>query len=593
MDNIDQIYSKPLKSSRSGPLFMAFSYPTKISPETIALYILAHTKPHDSILDVFGGSGTTGLAALLCDKPNQKLLDLVAESKLQVKFGPRTAYVSEISGLGSFVAIVMSSKIDSKKFSSEAINLIKRVLVKIKDIYKAKDPDGKDGEIRHVIYSEYLICPKCKNETSFGEACVSSSPLKIEHSWTCTSCGSVNLSTNSERVLEDLFDPILEKPRRVRKRRPYKVYGQTGKMKWKRFATDQDAGQIRWNEDWSTDKVPIHKINWGDLYRSGYHSGIDFLHDFYTTRNLGVMSILWDEVQNTAPEYQDALKLWILSYNASHSTLMTRVVLKKNQSDFVLTGAQPGVLYISSLPVEKNIIKGLERKIKTFTDAFSLVENSSSEVITNWGSSTNLNIGAASIDYVFTDPPFGDYIPYSELNILNEVWLDRITDVKEEAIISKNQNKNAFDYETILTSVFSEVRRVLKEDGNLSVVFHSASPKVWQALKQTFYNTQFDVIHNSILHKDQSSFKQTNSNTSVKGDAVLLLKKGGVDSSLELSEADLLSTLITEARLMDSPLELERERLYSRYVGFCMTNQIEVALGAKEFYSKIEPMVAG
>ena len=55
---------------------------------------------------------------------------------------------------------------------------------------------------------------------------------------------------------------------------------------------------------------------------------------------------------------QDALKLLLLSYNATHCTLMTRVVAKKNAKDFVLTGAQSGVLYISKLPVEKNIILG-------------------------------------------------------------------------------------------------------------------------------------------------------------------------------------------------------------------------------------------
>ncbi len=65
-------------------------------------------------------------------------------------------------------------------------------------------------------------------------------------------------------------------------------------------------------------------------------------------------------------DLQSALRLWVLSYNASHSTLMTRVVLKKNSKDFVLTGAQSGVLYVSGLPVEKNIFAGLRRKISVF-----------------------------------------------------------------------------------------------------------------------------------------------------------------------------------------------------------------------------------
>lgn len=591
MDNISRIYQEPLKSTRSGSLFMAFSYPTKISPETIALYILAHTKPNDTILDVFGGSGTTGLAALLCDTPNQKLFDLIENAKLEVEFGPRKAVISEISGLGSFISLVLSSKINGDTFAIQAKELLRRAKRKLQDTYEAIDPEGNKGELRHIIYTEYLVCSKCKSEESFGDACVSNEPLAINPNWKCSHCDAINSSANSDRVMEEVYDPLLKTNRKVRKRRPYKVYGQTGKVKWKRLSNSQDKLNTEWKQGWNIKSVPIHKMDWGDLYRSGYHSGIEYLHDFYTARNLGVNSVLWEEIKNAPTEYQDALKLWILSYNASHSTLMTRVVLKKNQQDFVLTGAQPGVLYISSLPVEKNIIKGLERKIKTFKDAFSLVENSSSEVITQWSSSSKLDIDSQSIDYVFTDPPFGDYIPYSELNIINEVWLNRITDNKEEAIISKNQNKNASDYENLLSFVFSEVNRVLKEDKNISVVFHSASSKVWNALKQTFKSADLEVINNSVLQKEQSSFKQTNSKTSVKGDAVLLLRKGNNATSSEISESELLEKLINEAKLKDNPLELERERLYSRYVGYCMKNQFTVELDAKEFYTKIESLI--
>src|SRR3546814_18263236 len=62
------LYRQPLAAKRTGALYGAFPYPTKISPEAIALYIAAHTKPGDTVFDGFGGSGTTGLAALLCDR---------------------------------------------------------------------------------------------------------------------------------------------------------------------------------------------------------------------------------------------------------------------------------------------------------------------------------------------------------------------------------------------------------------------------------------------------------------------------------------------------------------------------------------------
>ena len=73
MTNLKKLFKNPLPSARSGAFFNAFSYPTKISPESIAVYIASITKPGDTVLDAFGGSGSTGLAALLCEHPTDNM----------------------------------------------------------------------------------------------------------------------------------------------------------------------------------------------------------------------------------------------------------------------------------------------------------------------------------------------------------------------------------------------------------------------------------------------------------------------------------------------------------------------------------------
>src|SRR3546814_17699235 len=52
---------------------------------------------------------------------------------------------------------------------------------------------------------------------------------------------------------------------------------------------------------------------------------------------------------------------------------MTRVVAKSGQKDLVVTSAQPGVLYVSGLPVEKNFFAGLRRKLTTIAQAFETI----------------------------------------------------------------------------------------------------------------------------------------------------------------------------------------------------------------------------
>ena len=76
VNNIKTLFKRPLPSARSGAFFNTFSYPTKISPESIAVYIAATTKPGETVLDTFGGSGSTGIAALLCEHPTDRMKEL-------------------------------------------------------------------------------------------------------------------------------------------------------------------------------------------------------------------------------------------------------------------------------------------------------------------------------------------------------------------------------------------------------------------------------------------------------------------------------------------------------------------------------------
>ena len=104
------------------------------------------------------------------------------------------------------------------------------------------------------------------------------------------------------------------------------------------------------------DSIPLVEIPWGDLYRRGYHQGITHLHHFYTRRNLIMFARLWERTEAYRSDLRNTLRFWLLSYNAAHATIMTRVVAKSGQKNLVVTSAQPGVLYVSGLPVEKNLI---------------------------------------------------------------------------------------------------------------------------------------------------------------------------------------------------------------------------------------------
>jgi len=80
-------------------------------------------------------------------------------------------------------------------------------------------------------------------------------------------------------------------------------------------------------------------------------------------------------------------------------------------------------------------------------------------------------IGDSSIDYIFTDPPYGDAVPYFGLSLMWSSWLGihNTLDFDKEIIISErgDYEKELEDYRKMLASSFREMFRVLKNGGTV------------------------------------------------------------------------------------------------------------------------------
>lgn len=585
-DLLRKLYDKPLPATRTGALYNAFSYPTKISPEAIAVFIATHTSPGATILDAFSGSGTTGIATLLCDKPTATMESIAKELGIAPKWGPRKAILHEIGTLGAFVSTTLCSPPDPDQFAKSAAELCEKARAAISWMYAAEGPDGEPGRIRHAIWSDAIICPNCQTETSYWDAALLREPLRFAEEFKCIDCKKTHKVNECARAVETVHDDLLGKCVERKKRVLTRIYGVSGKSKWQRAPTKADHDIFARIE--STDiplGAPVSELEWGDLHRSGYHRGITHLHHFYTRRNFAAVATMWALAQTFPEDVRDALKLLVLSYNSTHSTLMTRVVVKKGQGDLVLTGSQSGVLYVSGLPVEKNVIDGVERKSKSFRDAFALLHGSSSTVRVANESSEKISLPDSTVDYVFTDPPFGDYIPYAEINQINEIWLGKTTDREREVIVSEAQGKNVSHYGRMMGNVFLEIARVLKPNGLATVVFHSAKADVWRALSGAYGEAGLRVEATSVLDKIQASFKQVVSDVSVKGDPLLLLSKGIADEASELAPEGVADEVLARA-LELGPEERELQRLYSRFVARCLELRMDVRMDASEFYTR-------
>lgn len=557
--------------------------------------IACHTKPGDLVFDGFGGSCTTALAALLCSKPSDELRAIAKARGLTPSWGPRRAVVYELTGLGSFIGQTFASQPDPIAFASAATRLLDEAERRYGWLYQIVDEHGAPAFARHFIWSELVECPSCHSELPLWDACVKLKPARIADRWKCPECGKVADLDATSRVSEQRFDALLQTTLTSKARRLARVDGITARRHWTRQPSECDLELVaRIESEPVPPTVPIVPmmgkggVGWGDLWRSGYHEGITHVHHFYTRRNLIALGGLYALVENEPRPIRDALRFWISSYNSSHSSLMTRVVAKQDQPELVLTSAQPGVLYISGLPVEKNVFHGLKRKITTIRDAFAVIHGLKGHVEVRQGSSTRTSLDTGSVDYVFTDPPFGGNIPYSEVNFISEAWLGRSTRNRDEAVVSSAQSKGIGAYETLLTKAFREMRRILKPSGRATVVFHSTQSEVWRALAQAYSAAGFGVELSNILDKKQGSFKQVTTVNSAKGDPMLLLTPKGSDRIVDaISPLSLMEQLLSEAEAAADPQERLPQRIYSRFVGHYLRRHSSPPLDADEFYAKL------
>ena len=588
LQNINNLFSRPLPSSRSGAFYNTFPYPTKISPEAIAVYIASMTKPGDTVLDAFAGSGSTGIAALLSESPTEKMISTAKELGVEPTWGKRNAILYEIGTYATFATRTLTNRLKAKEFSVAVNSFIKQAEQTVGRMYAAKAPNGKDGWIRHVIWTEVLVCPECGAEIDYFENGTSRNPAAFSSSVNCPGCHRTLAVERIPFATESYYDKLLRKVIFRKKRKLAWVYGTSGTENWDRAATTDDEALIRKIEEEFIPNETARTIEWGDLHRAGYHYGITHLHHFYTIRNYRVMSELW-KLAETYPEREaDALKLLLLSYNEAHCTLMTRVVAKHDAKDFVLTGAQSGVLYISKLPVEKNILLGLQRKAKPFVETYRMLENCHGSVEVRNASSAKMIESDMSVDFVFTDPPFGDFIPYAEVNQINELWLPKVTARAEEVIISNAQKKNVENYREMLTKVFREINRVAKNDSMIAVVFHAAKAEVWGAFADAVKAAGLEIEQSSFLDKTQASFKQVVSKSAVQGDPIFLLKKNVSIKTTILSEEQILREVIAENA---HKTEIEQRHCYSLYIGKCMENGINVKRDAAQVYDYIRNLL--
>jgi len=170
-----------------------------------------------------------------------------------------------------------------------------------------------------------------------------------------------------------------------------------------------------------------------------------------------------------------------------------------------------------------------------------------------------LPIENESIDYIFTDPPYGDAVPYFEQSIIWNSWLKFKPDYLNEIVVtdSKVRNKNTSVFEQDINLAFSEIRRVLKKGKYFSLTYHSLSGLEWKAITNACIKNGFSLHNYEWLVQKSFTPRQINRLKSVKGDVLVTFIKSDSPSYTQKTDDEIKKLFIKKVRewLTETPLD--------------------------------------
>jgi len=596
-------FAADVSEGRSGLVYDAHTYHTKVPHTAVMRYILHYTDPGDVVLDPFCGTGMTGIAASLSDAPAAQLGEYVGQS------GTRRAIVADLCPAATGIAGGYTVNVAPDRFRQAASELLDSVDDELGWVYWTEDDGGNPEELIYAIHSDVFGCADCGGEIVFWDAAYDADEVQIHDEFDCPHCGAQNTKRTATRLTTSIHDPLLGATVSVPKQTPVVVSVRDRKgRRYERSPNQADADVLRRVHSYSppypypTNRMmnsETEALCWGDKWRAGT-SSFQHVSELYTRRNLLILAALYAgarRVEDTSLRL--SLMFLISSYNLAHSNKMARIILKQGSRKPVLTGYQSGTLYASSLSVEKNVLHGLRTaKLQGMTAVRSLgVEG----VIVSTQSATDLSLlPDDSVDYVFTDPPFGDNLAYAELNFVSEAWCGVFTRQQPEAIVSKHQGKDITHYGRLMEQCFRETCRTLKPGRWLTVEFHNSRNAVWNAIQEALMRAGLVVADVRTLDKQQAGFNAINAAGAVKQDLIISAYKPNqglegrfaLEAGTEEGVWDFVRTHLRQLPVFvvgDGQAEVIAERqdylLFDRMVAFHVQRGVTIPMSASEFYA--------
>ena len=457
-----------IAGGKGSVFYRAHSYHTKVPVEGLVQLIEHYTDSGDVVLDPFCGSGQTGVAAVLTG---------------------RHAVLSDLSPAAVHIARGYTARVDPDWFKQVACEMLVGIAPLELDLYGVPG-----GRIEYTVWSDVHQCLKCGREILFWDVAVDHQAGAVLKTLSCP-VGHGPFKKTDLRWLRS--QPVQEN---------ISLGGQAARLVRPVGAATHQRRVERADIPYWYPNVPWEP--WREMWRAQHEvQGIVTSADFFTARNLYALSALWNAIgQVEDPSIRAGLRF---VFTASVNRASRRYQWHPRRPTNVLSST----MYLASLNYEFNVFSLFRRKLATITDMYRQTWEAPGLCDVRLGSAEQLAwVADGSVDYVFTDPPFGSNIYYSDSSFLWEAWLGEQTDVAAETVVNRRLTAELGrttldDYEKAMSRAMGEISRVLRPGAWASLQFHNSDDAVWSSIQNAVDSAGLCVEAAVVMDKGQASFK--------------------------------------------------------------------------------------